>query len=141
MKLNLTKPDEANKAEVYFAKLLKDGAKIELKRISPPRSINQNSYLHVLFTLWGNHFGYTVEESKQVVKFTLEYYYKKGDMRFYDQTSTMTSKELSEFVDKFRNWSASEGLFLPSADDYKLRFYDYSKEVERAEYNQRKYSY
>jgi hypothetical protein len=141
MKLNLSKPDEAKQAETYFAKLLKDGSKIELKKINPPRSINLNSYIHVLFTLWGSHFGYSLDEAKQTVKIQLGCTYQKFGMICYEKTSKMTTKELSEFVDKFRNWSASEGLYLPTAEEYLLRHFDYSQEVDRAERQQAKYSY
>ena len=141
MKLNLSIPEEKNRAETYFAKLVKDGAKIELKKISPPRTINQNSYVHVLFTLWGNHFGYTTDEAKQVVKERLGYTYFKHGTMFYTKTSTMNTKELTRFIDVFRNWSASEGCYLPSAEEYLLRHFDYSKEIERAEIMEKRYGY
>ncbi len=141
MKLNLSKSDEANKAEVYFAKLLSDGSKIELKKISPPRTIKMNSYVHVLFQLWGNHFGYSLDEAKQVVKRSLSYYYQKNNTLFLRKTSEMNSRDLSEFIDRFRNWSASEGCYLPTSEEYLLRHFDYSQEIERAEIIEKRYSY
>ena len=141
MKLNLSIQADANKAETYFAKLLKDGAKIELKKIAPPRSINQNSYVHCLFTLWGAEYGFSLDEAKQVVKEQLGYIYTKSFNQFLVKTSTMTTKELSEFVDKFRNWSASEGLYLPTAEEYLTRHFDYSKEIEQAEAMEKRYSW
>lgn len=141
MLLNLKNEQDRASAEVYFAKLIKDGAKIELKEIKPRRTINQNSYAHVLFTLWGSHFGYTTDEAKQVVKIALGYTYQKGGETFLKRTSDMSTGQLTEFIDKFRNWSAHEGCYLPTADEYKLRFYDYSREVERAEQIQKRYGY
>ena len=141
MKLNLSKSDEANKAEVYFAKLLSDGSKIELKKISPPRTIKMNSYVHVLFQLWGNHFGYSLDEAKQIVKRSLSYYYQKNNTLFLRKTSEMNSRDLSEFIDRFRNWSASEGCYLPTSEEYLLRHFDYSQEIERAEIIEKRYSY
>jgi len=141
LKLNLHIHEDRNRADVYFAKLMKDKAKIELKKISPPRSINQNSYVHVLFQLWGNHFGYTLDEAKQVVKIKLEYTYWKDDEVFLRKTSLMNAKELTEFIDKFRNWSAHEGCYLPTSEEYLLRHFDYSQEVERAEIIEKRYGY
>ena len=141
MLLNLSISSDLNKARVYFDKLVADRSKIELKKIAPPRSVNQNSYVHVLFTLWGNHFGYTVEESKQVVKTELGYTYIKEGVLFMVRTSGMNTKELSTFVDKFRNWSAHNGCYLPDAETYLLRHFDYSQEIERAEIMDKRYGY
>ena len=141
MLLNLAKPDELAKARTYFDKLVKDADKIELRKIAKKRTVLQNSYLHVLFTLWGLHFGYTVEESKTVVKNHLGYSYEKNGQYFFVQTSGMDTKELTTFIDKFRNWSSSEGCYLPTPEEYKLRNFDYSQEIQRAEIIQNRYSY
>ena len=135
---------------MYFSKLLKDGSKIELKKIAKKRTLNQNSYVHVLFQLWGNHFGYSIEEAKQVVKVELGYTYEKGDGNvgfnpdcyvFLRKTSDMNTKELTEFIDKFRNWSASEGFYLPSSDEIGQNWEYFAKEIERAEIVEKRYSY
>lgn len=141
MLLNLKKPSDLIKAEIYFAKLVRDESKIELRKIAPKRTVLQNSYLHALFCLWGMHFGYTTDESKQVVKDRFGYTYIKNEVKFYVKTSEMDTKELATFIDQFRNWSSSEGCYLPDADEYKLRHFDYSKEIESAEFNQRRYGY
>ena len=138
---DLSKPDELAKARTYFDKLVKDASKIELRKIAKKRTVNQNSYVHVLFTLWGLHFGYTVDESKQVVKSELGYIYFKDEVKFYKSTAGMDTKELTTFIDKFRNWSASEGCYLPSSEEYLLRHFDYSQEIERAEQIQNSYGY
>jgi hypothetical protein len=141
MLLNLKIPSDHIKAEVYFTKLVKDGSKIELKKIPEKRTIKQNSYVHVLFMLWGTHFGYSLDEAKQVVKSHLGYVYEKNGTWFCTKTSGMDTKELTTFIDRFRNWSSSEGLYLPSAEEYNLRHFDYSQEVERAEQIQKRYAY
>ena len=141
MKLNLSKPDEANKAEVYFAKLLKDGSKIELKKISPPRTINQNSYLHALMALFGGEFGWTIEQAKQVVKVRLGYVYEWHGETFYTETSRMNSKELTEFIDKFRNLSSDQGLYLPTSSEFGDNYFEVMKQVDIIESTQKQYSY
>ena len=138
---DLSKTDELAKARTYFDKLVKDESKIELRKIAKRRTVLQNSYVHVLFTLWGLHFGYTVDESKTVVKVELGYVYYKTGTQFLNKTSDMDTKKLSIFIDKFRNWSASEGCYLPSSEEYLLRHFDYSQEIERAEQIQNSYGY
>jgi len=141
MLLNLSIPADKNRAETYFNKLVSDGSKIELKKIAPPRSVKQNSYIHVLFQLWGSHFGYTAEESKQVVKIKLGYSYIKDGVLFTEKTSTMNTKDLSDFVEQFRNFSAHEGCYLPTSEEYLLRHFDYTQEAQRAEQMEKRYGY
>jgi hypothetical protein len=141
MKLDLSDLNDLTRGQIYFEKLVKDGAKIDLKRVNKPRSIKQNSYVHVLFQLWSNHFGYTLDEGKQVVKKQLDYVYHKNGETFLVKTSGMDTKQLSVFVDRFRNWSASEGCYLPTSEEYLLRHFDYSKEIEKAEMQQSRYGF
>lgn len=116
------------KALEYLHKLIKDGSKASLTKIHPKRSTDQNSYLHVLFRLWGNNFGYTIDEAKQTIKGALHYTYLQkrlygefalSDEMFYCKTSKMDSKELTIFIEKFRDWSAITcEFYLPSPAEY-----------------------
>ena len=74
MKYDLSKSYDRKKALEYLKKLIEDGSKVSFTKIHPKRSVSQNSYLHVLFTLWGLEHGYFIEEAKQTVKFALGYY-------------------------------------------------------------------
>ena len=141
MLINLHIESDRNKAVTYFNKLVHDGSKIELKKIPEKRTVSQNSYVHALFALWGSFTGYTVNEAKMTVKRHLGYTYQKNGEEFFVQTSMMDTKELSEFVDKFRNWSASEGYYLPSSNEFNLRNFDYSQEIQRAEIMEKRYGY
>lgn len=131
-------PDR-KRAESYFAKLMESGAKVEIKRVPQRRSLNQNSYLHKLFALYGAEFGWTLEEAKTVIKRLLNYTYKKDGELFLSHTSEMNTKELTEFIDRFRNHSASEGFYLPSADEMGDNWEYFAKEIERAEVMQKRY--
>ncbi len=141
MILDLSISHDKERAEVYFKRLLKDGAKIELKRMPKKRTINQNSYVHKLFALAGVHFGYTGDEMKIVVKRLLGYVYTKDSQEFYSHTSEMDTKELTDFIDRFRNWSASEGCYLPSGDEMGQNWDYYAKGIERAEVVSKRYGY
>ena len=132
MILNTSIQAEANKARIYFDKLVEEGSVIELKKVPKKRTIRQNSYVHKLFTLWGSETGYTTEEAKQVVKRELGYVYEKNGREFFTQTSNMDTGELTEFIDRFRNWSARNGLYLPSADEFGLNYDYYAQRIEEA---------
>ena len=64
MKLDLSKPFDKNKFVTYSAKLLEGGKQIELKEVRKSRTLKQNSYLHVIITLYAIYFGSTLEEAK-----------------------------------------------------------------------------
>jgi len=141
MILDLNIQSEQDKAQVYFDFLIKDKAKIELKKIPKRRTLKQNSYVHKLFTLWGSNFGYTTEEAKITVKRQLGYTYQKDGQEYFTPTSGMDTKQLTEFIDKFRNWSAHNGYYLPSADEMGTNWEYYAREIERAEIMQKRYGY
>lgn len=140
MILDLHKEADRKRAQVYFDKLMELSSKIELKKIPQRRTLSQNAYLHVLFSLWGNEYGYSIDEAKIVVKRALKYTYRRNEETFLRHTSDMDSKELTEFIDKFRNWSALQGFYLPSADEIGENYSDYVFEIERAEIIQKRYS-
>ena len=141
MILDLHKDTDRKRAEVYFDKLMEQRAKMELKKIPQRRSLSQNAYLHVLFALWGGEYGYSIDEAKIVIKRLLNYVYEKNGNTFLVHTSEMNSEELTVFIDKFRNLSALEGFYLPSADEIGESYSDYAIEIERAEILQKRYTY
>jgi len=129
MKYDLKKSYDQQKAQEYLSKLSESESKVSLTKIHPKRSLSQNSYLHVLFQLWGNEFGYTIDEAKTTIKAALGYSYIKEDsthdftpdqyVRHLHKTSSMDSKELTIFIEKFRDWSAQTcDLYLPSPEEY-----------------------
>ena len=129
MLYDLQKNTDIEKAKVKFDYLLKKGVLIELTEKRKKRTIQQNKYLHVLFALFGINFGYTIEESKTLIKRELKYYYKKNEHIFLSKTSEMNTKELTLFIDKFRNYSSKHGLYLPSADEYLMNYAEIEREI------------
>jgi len=116
----------------YLAKLISDKSTVELRRVKPKRTNSQNAYLHVLFTLWGLEHGYTVEEAKTNVKrhFHNIFVYEKKGHKYLGRTRDMDTKQMTDFIDQFRNWSASEGYYLPSPDEYKGKYAYYQNIIE-----------
>lgn len=128
MKLNLKNPIDKIKFKEYSNSLYKSSEYVELKKLSPPRSNQQNKYLHVLlgyFALnYGDTLSYVKEEIfKKVVNndiFETEVTNRKtGEVRNdFKSTSDLDSKELTDAIDRFRTWSSKEfGLYLPSPDE------------------------
>ena len=141
MILDLKIPSERIKAETYLKKLIADQSKVDLKKVPEKRTIKQNSYVHKLFQLAGNHFGYTLEEMKVNVKRKLGYTYIKNGDEYFVKTSEMNTKEKTEFIDRFRNLSSSQGCYLPTPEEMGDNYAYYAQEIERAEAVERKYSY
>lgn len=141
MILDLRLNTDCLKAESYLAKLIKAGNAIELKKIPKKRTNKQNRYVHALFTLYGGEWGLTMDETKTVVKRELGYIYEKHGQKFLMHTSQMDTKKLTEFIDRFRNMSASQGLYLPSADEFNENYVEIMKVVEYVEATQKRYGY
>ena len=113
--------------------LIKNEKVFELTQKRKKRSIPQNAYLHVLFDLYGIEFGYTCDESKTQIKRVLKYFYVKNGETFLMKTSKMNTKELSIFIEKFRNFSSKNGCYLPSADEYLFNHTEYDRSISKHE--------
>lgn len=123
----------ANKAQDYLTELTSRGNLIELKRLSPQRSLKQNAYLHLIITAFGVHFGYTAEEAKLVYKYLNKevYRYKKHGITFWRSSADLTKDEMTQSIEQFRAASAKQGYELPTADNHQwLR--QLHNEVEQA---------
>lgn len=139
MLYDLNIEDDLQRAEMYFAKLVEAEAKIELKRIAENRTIKQNNYVHALFTLFGGEFGYTTDEAKTVIKRALGYVYEKNGKYFLEKTSDMDTVQMTEFIDRFRNYSSHNGLYLPTPDEFRENYFELMKRVEYIEATQKRY--
>jgi hypothetical protein len=132
MILDLTNSLDKKKAETYFNTLLSNNKKIELKEIKPKRTITQNKYLHVCITLFAIEFGYTLDESKTLLKRECSFmYYHKNNMLFLKRTRDMQTDELTKFIEYIRNYAVSLGCYIPSADEYKENSYVIDKEINK----------
>lgn len=139
MLLDLSYQSDCLKAEVYLKKLIKNQSKVEMVKISPKRTSNQNRYLHAILTLYGGHFGLTTEEAKTSVKRILGYKYQKNGEWFLEHTSEMDTKRLTEFIDRFRNHSAHEGFYLPTSLEFSENYVKMMTEVRFIESQMKRY--
>lgn len=141
MILNLSNSTDVNKAQVYLDKLISDQSKAEIIKIHKKRTNSQNRYVHALFTIFGGSFGYSSDEAKTLVKRELGYTYQNQGEWFLKQTRLMDTKELTEFIDKFRNYSAENGCYLPTPEEFSENYVEMIKQVEAIESQQKRYSY
>ena len=108
-------------------KLAESGKIVELTEKKPRRSLPQNKYLHVILAYFGTQTGNTLEWVKQQ-------YYKKlvnpdlfirekedkylGKIKVLRSSADIDTAEMTESIERFRNWSAQEaGIYIPSADE------------------------
>ncbi len=141
MKYNLANQTEVAHAYGYLTDLAKEEKVVEIKKVSPRRSLNQNSYLHLLLGAFGSHFGYTLEEAKTVYKtlpgnieiygYTKEIRGKKWE--FLRSSADLTKEEMAKTIDTLHEWSRKGGYPLPPATD-KEWLMQIENEIERSGY-------
>lgn len=119
MKFNLSIQTEVVRAQEYLKLLIEKKSIAEVKKISPRRSLNQNSYLHLLLNAFGLHFGYNLEEAKLIYKELNKdvYAYDKKGRTFYRSSADLTKEEMTKTIDRFREASAAQDYPLPLATD------------------------
>lgn len=119
-KYNLAVKEEVGLAYEHLAHLVISGAEIvEIKKLSPRRSLNQNAYLHLILGYFGTKTGYTLEEAKTLYKQLNHdvYKYIKNGRPFYKSSADLNKEDMSKTIDKFCTWSAENGVPLPQVTD------------------------
>lgn len=125
---------DIKKAVKYLRSLLKGEHKFRIEKLFPKKTVKQNAYIHVLFSLYGIHFGHTKEAAKKELKDQLGYSFMFENEKYYVSISDMTTKQLSLFIDRIRNFSASEKCDLPSADEYKYNWWSFDEIIKNNKY-------
>jgi hypothetical protein len=135
VKYNLSLPAEVERAKQYLDNLIQKKALAEVTKVSPRRSLNQNSYLHLLLSAFGVHFGYTLDEAKIVYKDINSslYRYEKRGRTFYRSSADLTKEEMTKSIERFRTASDNAGYPLPTATD-KGWLIEIENAIEQARY-------
>ena len=133
MRYNLANLLETAQADEYLKKLMKQNAIVEIKKVNPRRSLQQNKYLYLLLGIAGMEWGYSVEEIKTLWKRKISpsiFVYEKNKNKFLRSTADLTTKELTDAIEQLRKFSAEQGLYLPEPhEEERLRYY--ANEVEK----------
>lgn len=135
MRFDLAVPSGAIKAFAELRKLQGNKCLVEVKKISPRRSLPQNAYLHLLIGAFGVHFGYTLEESKQIYKEINAdiYKYEKKGRTFWRSSADLNKEEMARSIDAFMKKSAEAGYPLPLATDQGWLM-EIENEIQRSKY-------
>jgi hypothetical protein len=133
MRYNLKGEVQRDKAKAYLEKLSAKGAQCEIVEKRKPRTQSQNGYYYALIALFAVETGYTKEEAHTLVKRKMGLVYEKNGQKFLKSTAKLDTKEMAAFTEKFRNWSASNGIYLPGPDEYWHNENDYQEIIEKNE--------
>lgn len=139
MIFNLSSEYEKERYKEYVNKLYKEGGVVEVKKKHPPRSLSQNNYLHLILSYFACEYGCSVDEAK------LDYYKRTCNRETFEITKTnrrgkeikvmrsssdLTTEEMSLSIDRFRNWSAANGIYLPGPGEEQFLLF-IKQEIER----------
>ena len=118
---------QAQEAMTRLKYLISKGKIVDITAVNPNRTIKQNSYLHVLIAYFASQTGYTVDYVKR------EYYKKISnpdiyirvmhdkildrDVKYLRSSSDLSTDEMKTSIDRFKNWSANNGILLPDPTD------------------------
>ena len=123
---------DINKARTYLDKLIDDKSKCKMTKPREVRSIKQNSYLHVVITLYAIEFGYTLNEAKTDLKRLCDFMiYEKNETKYLKETKKMDSKELTQFIEWIRNYASLNGLYIPTSEEYLTNKHSIDNEIEK----------
>lgn len=119
MKYDLSQEADKKMAISYFKKLLDSGARIELKKFHSQRTLRQNNYFHAACKMLSDYSGYTIDETKIIIKEQLEFMtYEKGGHRFYRSSADLDKIEFADLVDFTRDFGDQHGCYIPTSDEY-----------------------
>ncbi|WP_339889789.1 hypothetical protein [uncultured Flavobacterium sp.] len=125
---NAEKPIDVQRAIVKFQHLIEKKKTFELTQKKEKRTLNQNSYLHLILSFFALEYGETLEYvkfeffKKLVNKQIFEYErinVKTGEIRIdYRSSASLNTKEMTDAIERFRNYSSKEaGIYLPTPEE------------------------
>lgn len=131
MLYDLSNPLQAEQFKLRVNKLYKEKKIVSLSEKKKQRTLNQNSYLHVILGYFASQTGYTLEYVK-------ENYFKRlcnkdifvvscddrflGKIEVLRSSASLTTEEMTTAINRFRNWASSEAsIYLPEpSEEYLL---------------------
>lgn len=130
MMYDLNNPLHRESFKVKANALVKKGVIVELTEKKPTRSDNQNRYLHAALGYVALEFGETLDYVKETYfkklcnrdLFVVEKDDKRTGRKEIEVRSTadLDTGEMTTAIERFRNWTASEGCYIPSPDEHRM---------------------
>ncbi len=129
----LSKPFDANKAKARLETLIEKGKVIDITEKRKKRTLSQNAYSHVIFSLFGIEFGYTMEEAKTFLKRSCGELmkYEKNGQYFLRSTADLSKDECQVFIDWVLKFAAEQGCYIPDSESYLQNQFEIDKEISR----------
>ena len=132
MKFDLSIDSEMMRFKERIKYLLAKSSKVDLTQLREVRTIKQNSYLHVVITLYAIEFGYTLNEAKTDLKRLCSFMiYEKNGSKYLKESKKLNTKELTTWIDWIRNYASQNGLYIPDAEEYKLNKFSIDRDIEK----------
>lgn len=116
MKYDLSIVSERERADKYYERLKKQGARIQIKKFVPKRSLNQNDYWYKLLDIMAKEIGEDKEYLKQVVKWECAFYKEHKGRIIYRSSADLDKKEFGKLIDKTVELAEIAGIRLPTLD-------------------------
>lgn len=135
---NLRNPIDQSKIKERIERLIKSGSTVELTEKKPNRTLPQNNYLHLILTYFAITYGYTLEETKQDYfkilcnkeLFVEEKEHERlGKYISLRSSADLTTEEMTLAINRFKNYSADNGLPLPNSEDW--HFLNHIRNLEK----------
>lgn len=130
MMYDLSNPLHCESFKVRAESLAKKGVIVELTEKKPQRSDNQNRYLHAILGYVALEFGEKMEYIKENYfkklcnrdLFVIEKEDKRIGRKIIDtrSSSELNTGEMTTAIERFRNWCAGEGVYIPSPDEHRM---------------------
>jgi len=111
---------EVERCRKRFKSLLARKAKVEVKEAKKNRSLDQNAYYHKLIQILADDICDSFESVKFDSKIELGFYIEsRQGNKIPESTATMSSKRMTELIDRFRMWAESfHVVYLPTPEEY-----------------------
>ena len=131
MKFNFKNSYDISKANQLLKQLIEGKKRIEIVEFKEKRSGNQNRYLHVLLTYFMNETGYSMEDTKQLLKGMAGLTYEVEGFTMYKSTTDMNTKECSDFCEFIRSkYQEQFNGYLPTPEEYYSNQFEIEKECK-----------
>lgn len=130
---DLSKSHDLETVKFKLNKYHKEGKVIELKLVTKKKTIQQNKYVHVIINMFAVEFGYTTSESKILLKreFGKFMVYEKGKDKFLMSIADLAKDQLQVWIEWIINYSAGNGLYIPSSEEYLDNQFEIDKEIAK----------
>ena len=129
MLYDLNNPLQRESFKVKSEALAKKGGIVELTEKKQRRTNQQNAYLHTILSYFAGEIGETMEYvkrhyfkvlcNKDLFVLDVEDKYL-GRIKVLRSSADLDTAEMTTAIERFRNWAATEGIYIPSPDEQNL---------------------